>query len=191
MRRFIQTILIIACFALLTGCLSPRADTPAEKRFSIDNMSQSTLTELYKQRPSARDNIASAEGYAVFSNVNAQFVWVGGGAGYGVATNKATNQKTYMKMVQADLGLGLGLQDIRVVFVFHSQKALDSFINSGWEFGGQADLAAKAEDKGASATGEVSISAEIDMYTMTESGLVAKVNLSGSKYWKDGQLNPY
>jgi lipid-binding SYLF domain-containing protein len=92
-------------------------------------------------------------------------------------------------MAQAGLGFGFGVQDVRVVFVFHSTRAFDSFVNSGWEFGAQADAAAKARDKGTSATGEVSIDAETTMYTMSESGLMAKVNLVGTKYWKDDSLN--
>ena len=39
------------------------------------------------------------------------------------------------------------------------------------------------------ATGEVSIDAETSMYTMSEAGLMAKVNLAGTKYWKDDELN--
>ena len=152
-------------------------------------MSQTTLTELYRQRPSARDNVARADGYAVFSNVNAQYIFIGSGGGYGVAVNGATGRKTYMKMARLDVGLGLGIQDIRVVFVFHSPQTLDSFIHSGWEFGGQADLAVKTEDKGGSATGELSVSSEVDVYSLTESGLVAKVNLADSKYWQDRVLN--
>lgn len=189
MLRFIQLILMVLLVSLLCGCLSPRSKSPDDRRTTIDYMSQSTLTKLYQQRPAARDNINRADGYAVFSNINAQYFFVGGGGGYGVAVSQGAGQKTYMKMAQIDLGLGLGVQDIRVIFVFHSTNALDTFINSGWEFGGQADLAVKAEDKGASATGEVSISSEIDMYTLSASGLMAKINLSGSKYWKDASLN--
>ena len=185
--RLLSFAVILLVF--LSGCLSPRADSPLEKRSAIDGMRQATLNELYRQKPAAQANIERADGYAVFSNVNAQYLFVGAGGGYGVAVDRHTGRKTYMKMAQAGLGLGLGVQDIRVVFVFHSRKALDSFINSGWEFGGQADVAAKAEDKGASASGEVSISSEVGMYTMTKSGLVAKVNLSGSKYWRDEELN--
>ncbi|NOY14409.1 MAG: hypothetical protein GXP51_12315 [Deltaproteobacteria bacterium] len=189
MRHFLASVLLLFLVTLLGGCLSPRAESPAEKRSVINYMSQTTLTDLYRQRPSARENISRSDGYAVFSNINAQYLFIGGSGGYGVVVDKATGKKTYMKMAQVDLGLGFGLQDIRVVFVFHSPAALDSFINSGWEFGGRADLAARAEDRGASATGAVSISPEIDMYTLTKSGLIAKVNLSGSKYWKDEQLN--
>jgi len=189
MRHILKLFLVVFSFTLLSGCLSPRADSPTEKRAVINNMSQQTLSERYKQRPSARQNIERADGYAVFSNVNAQYFFLGAGGGYGVAINKASGKKTYMQMAQVDLGIGLGVQDIRVVFVFHSQNSLAAFINRGWEFGGQADLAAKAEGKGASATGEVSLSSEVDMYTLTESGLVAKVNLAGSKYWPDAGLN--
>ncbi|MGK2943451.1 MAG: YSC84-related protein [Desulfuromonadales bacterium] len=92
-------------------------------------------------------------------------------------------------MAQIDLGFGLGVQDIRVVFVFHSERALNSFVYNGWEFGAQADAAAKAREKGAAITGEVSIDAETSMYTMTESGLMAKINLAGTKYWRDDNLN--
>ncbi len=94
-----------------------------------------------------------------------------------------------MKMVQGGLGLGLGVQDVRVVFVFHSERSYMNFVNRGWEFGGQADAAAKAEDKGVAATGEVSIDSETTMYTMSEAGLMAKVNLAGTKYWRDDSLN--
>ena len=81
------------------------------------------------------------------------------------------------------------VQDVRVVFVFHSARAYMDFVNSGWEFGAQADAAAKARNKGVSATGEVSIDAETTMYTMSEAGLMAKANLAGTKYWQDQSLN--
>jgi lipid-binding SYLF domain-containing protein len=36
-----------------------------------------------------------------------------------------------------------------LVWVFESEKALNAFVNSGWEFGAQATAAAKTGDKGA------------------------------------------
>ncbi len=189
MNKFLQFSLAVVLFGLVSGCLSPRGETLASKRTAIESMRQETLAELYRQRPAARGNIERADGYAVFSNINAQIVYLGGGGGYGVAVDQATGRQTYMKMAQVDVGLGLGVQDIRVVFVFHSRQAFERFVTSGWEFGGQADAAAKAQDRGGSATGEVSISSEVGIYTMTKAGLMAKVNLTGSKYWKDAKLN--
>jgi len=189
MKRFLLMFLAVVIFLPLTACLAPQGDSPEEKVAAIQRMHNETLAQLYKQRPTAENVVSKAAGYAVFSNVNAQYLFLGGGGGYGVAVNQSSKQKTYMKMAQVDLGLGLGVQDVRVVFVFHSARSLDGFINSGWEFGGQADAAAKARDKGVAATGEISIDAETTMYTMSESGLMAKVNLAGTKYWKDDRLN--
>ncbi len=189
MKRLFLMLMSIVIALSLTACLSPIGDTPEEERAAIQRMHDETLTQLYKQRPTSENIVNKAAGYAVFSNVNALYFVFGGGGGYGVAVDHSSGQKAYMKMAQIDLGLGLGVQDVRVVFVFHSARALDGFINSGWEFGGQADAAAKARNKGAAVTGEVSIDAETSIYTMSESGLMAKVNLAGTKYWKDESLN--
>jgi lipid-binding SYLF domain-containing protein len=94
-----------------------------------------------------------------------------------------------MKMAQIDLGLGFGVNDLRVVFVFHSTRAYTAFVNDGWDFGGQLDLTAKTLDQGPSAIGEMTIDAETTVFTMSKEGAMAKVNLAGTKYWKDESLN--
>lgn len=189
MNKYLRLLIPVLLLLSLAACLAPSGSTPNEERASIQRMHDDTLARLYAERPTARDVVEKAAGYAVFSNVNAQVLWLGGGGGYGVAVDAASKFKIYMKMAQVDVGLGLGVQDIRVVFVFHSRRAFDNFVYRGWEFGAQADAAAKARDKGVSATGEISIDAETTIYTMTESGLMAKVNLSGTKYWQDNSLN--
>lgn len=189
MKRLLLLILFAAALFSLSACLAPSGNTLEQRREAIERMERETLSQLYNQRPTAETVISKAAGYAVFSNVNAQFFMLGGGGGYGVAVNRSSGQKTFMKMAQIDLGFGLGVQDIRVVFVFHSERALNSFVYNGWEFGAQADAAAKAREKGAAITGEVSIDAETSMYTMAESGLMAKINLAGTKYWRDDNLN--
>ena len=190
MVRSLKCLMLAAFAALfLAGCLTPTGDTPEAKRLAIQNMKNDTLTFLYRERPSAREVIDKSAGYAVFSNINALYLVVGGGGGYGVTVDRKAGRDTYMKMAQVGVGLGLGVQDIRVVFVFHSQRALDNFIQNGWEFSGQADAAAKSSEKGGALTGEVSIDAETTLYTLTQTGLMAKVNMAGTKYWRDDGLN--
>lgn len=189
MRLFRLTIMLLALTLSLGGCLAPRGDSPAEKRSAIQQMKNDTLEYLYKQRPTVKEMIDRSAGYAVFSNINGQYLFVGGGGGYGVATDRADGRETYMRMAQVGVGLGLGMQDIRVVFVFHTRRALDNFVFNGWEFGGQADAAAKANEKGDALTGELTINPESTMYTLTQTGLMAKVNLAGTKYWRDDNLN--
>jgi lipid-binding SYLF domain-containing protein len=189
MRSATKMIWILGLLLFLVGCLGPVRGSVEEKRAAIDSMKAKTLEELYLQKASAREKIQRSAGYAVFSNVSAQALFLGGGGGYGVAQYQDTGQKVYMKMAQVGVGFGLGIQDVRVVFVFHTTAALDRFIYQGWDFGAQADAAAKSEEKGGAAGGEISITSDMEAYTLTESGLLAKINLAGTKYWQDKALN--
>ncbi len=150
-------------------------------------MQRETLSDLYKVKASAKAEIASAPGYAVFSNANINVIFASFGGGYGVVNDKKGKQ-TFMKMGEAGLGLGLGVKDFRAVFIFHDRATLDKFIKSGWEFGGHADAAAKAGDKGAAIGGEALVDG-ITIYQLTQSGLALQATVKGTKYWKDDELN--
>ena len=151
-------------------------------------MRSEVLAELYKIHPKARAEVAAAPGYAVFSNVNINIIFASFGGGYGVTQNNKTGKSTFMKMGEVGIGLGLGVKDFRAVFIFHDRAVLEKFINSGWEFGGHADAAAKAGDKGAAVGGEALIDG-ITIYQITQSGLALQATVKGAKYWKDDELN--
>jgi len=72
--------------------------------------------------------------------------------------------------------------------IFHNATTMKRFVDSGWEFGAQADAAAKASNKGGAVGGEVSVD-DITIYQLTESGLALQVTIKGTKYWKDDSLN--
>lgn len=187
MKRSILFILwlLIGCF--LVGCATTKGSTPQEKRQAILSMQKETIADLYKVKPIAKAEIAAAPGYAVFSNANINVIFASFGGGYGVVTDKKGSH-TYMKMGEAGLGLGLGVKDFRAVFIFHDRATMERFISSGWEFGGHADAAAKASDKGAAVGGEALIDG-ITVYQLTQSGLALQATVKGTKYWKDDELN--
>ena len=178
----------LALAVLVSGCATTTGTTPQEKRQAVLSMRSEVLTELYKIHPKARAEIAAAPGYAVFSNANVYIFFVGVGGGYGVVHDNKTGKHTFMKMGEAGVGLGLGIKDFRAVFIFHDRAVMEKFIGSGWEFGGQADAAAKAHDKGAAVGGEAVFDG-ITIYQITESGLALQATVKGTKYWKDGDLN--
>ena len=64
---------------LLSTCFAPQGDTSEQKRAATQRMLDETLAQLYQQRATSRDTINMAAGYAVFSNVNAHYFFVGGG----------------------------------------------------------------------------------------------------------------
>ncbi len=94
-----------------------------------------------------------------------------------------------MKMALGGLGLGLGVKDYRQVLIFKSKEALNKFVSSGWEFGGHADAAAKAGQSGGELSAEGDIAGDIEAYAMTESGLALQATVTGTKYWKNDDLN--
>ncbi|HRS72478.1 MAG TPA: hypothetical protein P5175_11600, partial [Anaerohalosphaeraceae bacterium] len=149
MRRHIIIIIVLTSFAVLTGCgPSSSKYTLSERRRIIDDMAASSLQHLYTIKPSARDEVAQAAGYAVFSNANVTVLFASGGAGYGVVVDKTTGVKTYMRMGMGGLGLGLGAKDYRQILVFKSRDAMQKFVGTGWDVGGQADAAAKIGETG-------------------------------------------
>jgi lipid-binding SYLF domain-containing protein len=133
--------------------------------------------------------VQSGAGYAVFSNFGMKIFVAGGGSGSGLAVNNKTRKETFMKMVEVQAGLGLGVKKFRLVFVFDSEKTLNDFINSGWVAGAQATAAATTGDKGAAYQGAVSVSPGIWLYQLTDKGLAAEVTVKGTKYYKDDDLN--
>jgi lipid-binding SYLF domain-containing protein len=188
MKRHVSHLISVLTLALVLAGCSAAGNTPAEKRRNVDNMARQVLQRLYAIKPDAKAQIASAPGYAVFSNANVNLLLVSAGGGYGVVVNNRTGEKTYMKMAEAGIGFGAGVKDFRAVFVFHDPLTLDKFINNGWSFGGNADVAAKASDKGAAVGGELVID-NITIYQITEAGLALQATLKGTRYWKDEALN--
>ena len=181
-----KIILMLFVF-VLTGCQTTQ-ESPAEKRKAVNQMKNDVLSQLYKEKPSVKQQIQSAAGYGVFSNANVNLVLASFGGGYGVVKNNKSGMSTYMNMGEVGVGFGLGVKDFRAVFVFHNQDTLNRFVESGWAFGAQADAAAKTSDKGAAASGEVTID-NITIYQLTESGLALQATVKGTKYWKDAELN--
>ncbi|WP_286235154.1 YSC84-related protein [Thalassotalea sediminis] len=183
-----KTLFTVIVLTFLTACASMGTGNKAEKQQQIIKMKNEVLTQLYQKKPDTRDQINAAPGYAVFSNANINLIFMAAGTGYGVVKNMKTKKNTYMNMAEGGIGLGLGVKDYRIVMVFHTENAMNSFINNGWTFGGNADAAAKAGDKGGSVEGEAYYG-DVTVYTLTEAGLALQATIKGTKFWVDKELN--
>jgi len=115
--------------------------------------------------------------------------FAGSGTGRGVAVVNKTQVKTFMNMAELQAGLGLGVKKFMLIRVFDNEQALNSFVNSGWEIGGQASESAKAGDKGGALEGAVPIASGIWLYQLTDAGLALELTAKGTKYYKDDDLN--
>jgi lipid-binding SYLF domain-containing protein len=155
-----------------------------EKKDEINAMAQEALGELFEGNPGAKKLYDTAAGYAVFDNLKIQFI-VAGGGGVGVAVDKASGKRTYMKMGTGGIGLGLGGKKYQVIFLFENQKRLVSFVEKGWK----ADSSAGAAAGTASAEVDAQFQDGLAYFQITESGLIASADIAGTKYWKNKKLN--
>jgi lipid-binding SYLF domain-containing protein len=181
------TLLILPC--LFATVAQAADDKKAEEQQEVRKMAQGTLQRLYKAEPSTQAAIRAAAGYAVFSNTGLKIFMLGSGKGEGIAVNNKTNAETFMKVVELQAGLGFGVKKFSVIFVFDNAQAFDSFVNSGWEFGGQTTAAATTGEKGGALAGAASVSPGVWMYQMTDKGVALEITAKGTKYYKDDDLN--
>ena len=174
---------------VFAGCATPMGDTTSEQKSYVQKMRMETLSELYKEKPITRETVAKSAGYAVFSNININLFILSSGNGYGIARNAKTGQDIYMKMRSLGVGLGAGVKDFRAVLIFKTDESLQKFTTEGWEWGAHADAAAKSAEKGKAVGTAGDITADMEIYTFTESGIALQATIAGTKYWKDDDLN--
>lgn len=187
MQREITMKLIVIALSLLVTM--PALANEAKQREKILEMRADVLDTLYERKPEAKGEISRSKGYAVFSNVGINLFMISAGGGRGVVHDNRSGEDIFMNMASAGVGIGLGVKDFRGIFIFHTNKALDNFVEQGWDFSGQADAAAKASDKG----GEENLAGTaingVTLYQLTETGLALQATLQGTKYWKANKLN--
>ncbi len=155
-----------------------------EKRAEMDKVAKEALAEVLEKSEKAKELYANAAGYAVFDNLRITFILSGGG-GTGVAVSKASGKKTYMKMGTGGLSLGIGAQKYQVIMLFETEERLTNFIEKGWKAETGADAAAGTAGVG---VGTAFIDG-IAVYKITESGLMASADISGTKYSLNEKLN--
>src|SRR5271156_327932 len=96
---------------------------------------------------------------------------------------------TLERLYEADPKAKSAVEGASGYAVFSNQRVFNSFVNSGWQFGGQATAAVKNGDKGASMEGAVSVSDGVWMYQLTDKGIALEITAKSTKYYKDDDLN--
>ncbi len=191
MKKLFGSILVLA---LVLGAPLALAEEGAEvskkeadreeKRAEINKVADEALAEVLKDAPKAQATFDKAQGWAVFDNLRVTFI-VSGGGGSGVAVDKTSGSRTYMKMGTGGLSFGIGAQKYQVIMFFESRERLNDFIEKGWK--AETGAGASAGDKGVNvATGFID---GIAVYQITEKGLMASADISGTKYSLHKSLN--
>lgn len=160
-----------------------------KQRSAIQKMESETLSQLYKEKPKAIEEIKNSSGYAVFSSGSLAIIWVSAGYGHGVAHNNNTGKDIYMQMANAGVGIGVGAKDYNTVFIFENPDAFEMFTTTGLDLTGTVDAAAQVGEKGNSMSGAADVIPGVRVYQITDTGIMAQAMLQGTKYWTDDELN--
>jgi lipid-binding SYLF domain-containing protein len=189
-NMFRMSLLAALCLGLCACATTPKSATQIQsQREDVREMATKTLDTTYQSYPAARSQIQQAAGYAVFSNFGFKFMFMGSSKGAGVAVNNSTKRETFMKMFELAPGFGFGAQKFAVVFVFETREAMDSFVNSGWEFGGNTAVALQTSTEGVGGRLGASVAPGVTMYQISETGAIVGISITGAKYYKDDELN--
>ena len=189
-KRTLMSLLAALCLGLCACATTPMtASQIQDQRQEVRDMADQTLAKVYGNYPTARSEIERSAGYAVFSNFGFKFLFMGSSRGEGVAINTTTKQQTFMKMFELSPGLGFGAQKFACVFIFETKAAMESFVNSGWEFGGSTSAALQTSTQGVGGRLGANVSPGVTMYQVSETGAIVGISLTGAKYYKDDELN--
>jgi lipid-binding SYLF domain-containing protein len=92
-----------------------------------------------------------------------------------------------MKMGTGGIGLGLGGQKYQVVFLIEAKQPFDDFVDRGWK----ADAAANAALWEEGVNVQARFVNGLAVYQLNDKGVMLQADISGTKFWKDKNLNKY
>ena len=179
--RILLCVLMLCVLMVSVASAASLEDRKAEVR----EKTVATLNKLYEKQPSAQYAIEHAAGYAVFNNTGFKLGIFGSAHGRGMAINNASGQEVFMRMKEYQAGLGLGIKEYAVIFVFSSPEAWQSFVDNGWSFGAEATAAADDGSNGSSLEGALHVSEDVWVYQMTTKGLAMELAMKGTNYYRD------
>ncbi|MFT5711155.1 MAG: lipid-binding SYLF domain-containing protein [Halioglobus sp.] len=164
-------------------------DNPDEKRAELQSSRSAALKKLYAEKPHSKSEVASAKGYAVFSSIGINLFLVATERGGGILRDNQSGKDTYMQMFSAGGGIGMGVKDFSVIFIFHTVKAMEEFQTEGWDFSGKAEANAEINGEGAGKEEALTVVPGTTIYQLTEAGLALQATLQGTKFWANEDLN--
>jgi lipid-binding SYLF domain-containing protein len=171
MSTYRVTLALAGLFALASaaqaGPFGPKGEDVASQQATVRAQRDAMLAELFRSQPAMRDKLKRAAGYATFKQTDMNLFLLASGNGYGVLVDNATGAETFMRVASLGGGAGMGVRDVRVVFVFHDAAVMRQFVEQGWQFGAKADVSAKYHDTGVAAEQGAKTMVDVESGTTT------------------------
>jgi lipid-binding SYLF domain-containing protein len=190
MKNFIGTWLLIPALLFSANVMASNG-TVEERQKEILDMRSTVLKQLFNDIPDAKVVLEGSWGYAIFSNTGLNLLMFSTARGAGVLRDFRDGSDTFMKAFGIGGGVGAGLKNYSSVIFFHTEAALDDFIEKGWELAGQAEANAKEDRIAVDANAEKAgaLGKGVEIYQMTEAGFALQAVVQGFRFSADKELN--
>ena len=148
-------------------------------------MSVEVLDKMYAKYPSSKMAVEEAYAYCTISASSIKWGIIGDDHGRGVAINKETGKKIYMKMKEASLGLNFGAKEYDLLFVIQNETAWNRFISGNIKFGTEASAQASDGVTGGTYADATIAANGVWVYQLDKKGLAFELSLKGAR------ISPY
>ena len=192
MKKTTLRLFSLTLALLLLASLPVFAKSLDEERAELQEKREWTLGKLYEEIPSARYAVENSYGYAVLNNTGVKILVLGSSHGRGTAVNNETGEEVFLRMQEGQAGLGLGVKEYALIFIFDTPEAWEGFVrSSGWKASGAATAAANDGVNGDSFEGAAVVGDGIWVYQLTTKGLALELAIKGTRIYPDKDLNDF
>ena len=170
-----------------TGELVGNEETPEATRAKLDAIADEVLAQLLAENAAAAQAFEASAGYAVFDMRRVSIFPLSAGYGRGVASPLPEASRTYMQMGTGGVGaaFGIGGFESQFVILFETAGDFEEFITHGYDAGADAGTM-QGEER---STTEVQFVNGRSFFVLSKKGWRVNANATGTKYWKDPNLN--
>ena len=173
--RIILALLASALPLALGACTT--APNSTEGRSSLHEEVAEALTEFKHQGPTLETFLERSVGYAVFPDVGAGAIGIGGAYGKGELFEK-NEMVGYCDLSQGTIGLQLGGQSYSEIVFFMNKSALEGFKRGQLAF----DAAASAIAANAGASADADYRRGVAVFTIAQGGLMFQAAIGGQHF---------
>ena len=192
MKKTTLLLFSLTMALLLLASLPVFAKSLDEERAELQEKREWTLGKLYEEIPSARYAVENSYGYAVLNNTGVKILVLGSSHGRGTAVNNETGEEVFLRMQEGQAGLGLGVKEYALIFIFDTPEAWEGVVrSSGWKASGAATAAANDGVNGDSFEGAAVVGDGIWVYQLTTKGLALELAIKGTRIYPDKDLNDF
>ncbi|MEK6205638.1 MAG: hypothetical protein N2B02_08425 [Amylibacter sp.] len=162
-------------------------ETPEETRAKLDKMENEVLARLLLENSEAARAHELSAGYAAFDMRRISVFPLSAGYGRGVAVSSPDGARTYMQMGTGGVGaaFGIGGFESQFVILFVTPCDFERFAINGYDASADAGALLGTE----STTTDVKFTDGRTTFVLSKTGWRVNANTSGTKYWKDTDLN--